>query len=368
MFQQYPVIDSDGHVSPRINWEAKVPEPFKKWAPRRLDFDTGGPRTLVEGKINPKPYGKGRSLPGEQANSYKGTGGVTDPQARLRDMDEEGIDVAIIYGGSTGPGLAGLDSPELAAVLCRVYNDWLAEYCSVSPKRLKGIAAIPAKDPKAAVREMDRAVTKLGFAGVVLPPNLNGKNVDHPDFWPIYEEAERLGVPMAFHHLTGLYGVEQAGADRFDNAFFTHAISHPFEICLGVISIVCNGIMDRFPRLKFVFLEAGCGWLPFWMDRLDEHYEILPHLVPIQRKPSEYIRSENFYISCEPDEHSLRFVLDVVGEDRVVYASDYPHWDAQYPNSVKAIAERPELTDAQKRKVLSENTARAYGMKAPATR
>src|SRR5690606_4352296 len=113
----------------------------------------------------------------------------------------------------------------------------------------------------------------------------------------------------------------------------THTLAMPMGLIYATASIVLGGVMARFPRLRVAILEGGCGWLPFFMDRMDEHYEKLPALLPeLDRPPSEYIKSDRFFISCEPEEE-LRHVVDTVGAERLLYISDYAHWDCEFPNS-----------------------------------
>ena len=136
--------------------------------------------------------------------------------------------------------------------------------------------------------------------------------MNHRDFWPFFEAAQSLGIPLerpsdcGADGQPGLYGIQSAGSERFDRFFFTHIVGFPFELMIAVLSIVGGGIFERFPRLKIAFLEGGAGWLPFWMERIDEHYEKLAPQVPeLRKRPSEYIKSENFYISTEAEESML---------------------------------------------------------------
>ena len=125
-------------------------------------------------------------------------------------------------------------------------------------------------------------------------------------------------------------------------------------------------MLDRFPSLRVALLEGGVGWVPFFMDRLDEHVEKLPRLAPsLSVEPNEHIKGGRLFFSCEPEE-DLAYPVSKLGEDSIMYASDYAHWDCEFPNSVRAIAERDELTAAQKQKILRDNALRFYGLKVPA--
>ena len=369
--QNGKVIDADGHVFEHsVDWAERLKRldpPYNNRAPKWVKDDWGRSRLLIEGRL-PIVFGPGLGQTGPFVEGIKtNRPGGTDPHARLKDMDVEGVDIAILYGTSFRSGVCGLMDGEYAAAICRAYNDWLAEYCSADPKRLKGAALVPLQNVPAAIAEMKRAITKLGMVTVCLPTNVYGKNLNHPDFLPFFEAAQSLGIPLSVHPTVGhngqpgLYGVQSAGSERFDRFFFTHIVGFPFELMIAVLSIVGGGIFERFPRLKVAFLEGGAGWLPFWMERIDEHYEKLAPQVPeLRKRPSEYIKSENFYISTEAEESMLPVVLEHVGEDRVLYASDFPHWDCSFPNSVRHISERQSLSDAAKRKVLGDNAARLY--------
>ena len=130
--------------------------------------------------------------------------------------------------------------------------------------------------------------------------------------------------------------------------------------------MVCGGVLERFPTLRVAFLEGGCGWLPFFMDRLDEHVEKLPALVPwLTQAPSEHIRGGRVFITCEPEE-DLAYPISRLGEDMIMYASDYAHWDSEYPDSARKIAEREELTEVQKAKHPARERPRFYGLSVPA--
>ncbi|MCH8192182.1 MAG: amidohydrolase family protein [Chloroflexi bacterium] len=194
-----PVIDADGHVLEfTIDWEGGLEEHLLPVAPRIVGVETGGSRFLVEGKIWPQPWGKGRGAGSDIGRASVRPGG-TDPAERIKDMDQEGIDVAFNYGAVVGVGVSGLENAELAAALARIYNDWLADYCSHAPDRLKGIAAIPLQDVSRAVAEARRAVEELGMAGVSIPSNVHGTALHDPSFYPFYEEIQRLDVPLGIH-------------------------------------------------------------------------------------------------------------------------------------------------------------------------
>jgi len=370
------VIDADGHVAEHeVDWAARLDPAYRDRAPRILEVN-GRNRCLVEGRIYPIPEGPGQGNSGpfspdmDWSRLYRA--GMRDPQARIADMDQEGIDVAVLFGTYIGLTLPNLADPGLAVAVARAYNDWLAEFCAAAPDRLKGVALVPLQDVPAAIAELERATSRLGHITAMLPTNLHGKNLDHPDFYPFYDAAQQLGVPLSVHAgvghngLPGHYGTQNAGSERFDRFFFTHLVAFPFEQMIATACVVCGGVLDRFPGLRIGFFEAGVGWLPYWLQRMDEHYERLRPQVPLlTRPPSEHVRGDRFFISCDPDEETLPDVVARVGEDRILYASDYAHWDSNFPNSVRYIAENLNLSDTAKAKILGGNAARFLGLPLP---
>ncbi|MEE9284992.1 MAG: amidohydrolase family protein [Dehalococcoidia bacterium] len=362
------VIDADGHVSEsaEIDWQAYLDDRLKPLAPQRRVDDDGMVSYVVEGRTT-RSEGQGAGIKASlvtKGNKLSFRPGMTDPEARMTDMDLEGIDVAVLFGGRIGLGVSGLVDAELATGLARAYNDWLAGYCAAHPDRLKGVAAIALQDIDQAVRELHRAVDELGMVGVAIPTNFGGRNLDDPYFHPFYEAAQGLDVPVCVHiasYTTATPNVQGACIERFDKFFFTHSVLHPFEQMMAAASLLCEGVLERFPTLRVAFMEAGAGWVPYWMHRLDEHYERLRTSVGASRAPSEFFRSEQVFVSCEPDEPLLPAVLELVGEDRIVYASDYCHYDCSFPESAELIRRRSDLSDGAKSKVLGGNALKLFG-------
>src|SRR5918999_1220300 len=356
------IIDADGHVQEKdAPWEELLEPAYRKHAPRVVKDANGRAELLLEGKIWAKPTGIGCGIGAAPSNRKpQRTTGMFDPIQRLKDMDLEGIDTAVNFGTTVFLSLPFLENHDLACAIARAYNNWLSEYCKTDPRRLKGVALVAMQEPQEAVKELERCVKELGFVAVATSAHSAGRNLDHPDFYPFYAKAQELGVPVCVHVGSGR---PAAAADRFDNAFFVHATTHAFEQMIGVMCIVGGGILELYPKLKVAFLEAGAGWVPYWMERLDEHYEYLQPTVPwLTKPPSEYMRSEQVYYSFEPDEHTLNFVMNYVGEDRLVFASDYNHGDSKFPHTVESVTKRKDLSAAQLKKLMHDNAARLYNI------
>ncbi|MFP6622592.1 MAG: amidohydrolase family protein [Myxococcota bacterium] len=354
----HPVIDADGHVfEPDWIWERYLDPRFVDQRPKLVRDERGTTRYELSGLTIPPGTGPGAWAPeGIQEASLHREGGV-DPKARLVDMDTEGIDTAVLFG-SFGLALWIAPDPDLGAALCRAYNDWMADYCSTDASRLKATASLPLRSIEDSVIEARRAVTELGCVSLTLPVNILGKNPDDPEIFPLYELASELDVPITFHAGGGRFA-----EDRFTDAYaIAHTVCFPMDILFGLTTVLCGGVLERFPKLRVALLEAGCGFLPYYLERLDEHFEKRPGEMPITRSPSETFAEGRCVLSCEPEEKSLAFVTESVGADKIVYASDYPHWDCEFPNSVRAISERDEISDDVKRAILYENSQRLFNL------
>jgi predicted TIM-barrel fold metal-dependent hydrolase len=362
MIAKYPIVDADGHLEEsHIDWRERLPAAYKEHAPQRRDSGNGQLRTIIEGKAWPRPSGMGVGVGGPYSRPHPRRPGMIDPLARLRDMDDEGIDIAVLFGAGLAGTLPALDDAGLAAALAVARNTWLGEYCAADPKRLKGTAALPQQNIQASLVELTRAVCELGFVGASIFPNVKGRHLGDPYYFPLYEAAERLNVPICVHMFLGRYGSDAVGTERVDNFFYTHLFGHPFEQMIALSVIIGEGVLDRFPKLRFVFLESGSGWLPYWFERMDEHYEVLGVQLPaLKMAPSRLLERGQLYFSCEPEEKELTHVIDVVGADSIVFASDYSHFDSRFPGAAAPIVDHPTLSDAAKRKILNDNARRLY--------
>lgn len=168
-------------------------------------------------------------------------------------------------------------------------------------------------------------------------------------------------MPVCIH--VGAGDGVPAATERFDHPFYTHALAHPFEQMIAALCVVAGGLLERFPRLKFAFMEAGCGWVPYCMERLDEHYESLRPTVPwLTKPPSKYMKSGQMYYSFEYGGKMLPYVADFVGAERLVFATDYNHSDSKFPHTVEEVMKRDDLSEALKTKIMGENAAKLYGL------
>jgi predicted TIM-barrel fold metal-dependent hydrolase len=283
--------------------------------------------------------------------------GGRDPKVRLQVLNDEGIDAAVLYP-SVGLMFGLLEHPDIAAALCGAYNDWLARYCATDPKRLIGVALLPQQDPRLAAAELERAVTGHGFVGGVMRPNrIGGRTADHPDFDVLWAKAQQLDVPVSFHEAY-LSGMDTVGLDRMSSYAGCHIVSHVFEQMTAMVNVTLAGLFQRFPGLRVGFLEAGCGWAPTWVDRIEEHYELAPGDYR-GGDPSGTINTRS-WLTFEIEEPGVASTLEQGWADNVMFASDYPHHDAVFPGAVKSVEERG-FGDVLEPKVLADNALGFYG-------
>ncbi len=367
------VIDADGHVvEPRAVWEEYTEPAYRDRVIQIRRNRQGVDELWINGENRSSPHLPiaAACIPGGFSNAERAQRltwddllpGSYDPHARIRDMDLEGIDIAVLY-----PSLwllyGDMPDPQVAAAACRAYNDWIADFCRPYPDRLFAVAPMPLQSVEGAVREMRRVVKELNFKAVFVRPNpFQGRRLNDPAYDPFWQEAQELGVPVAVHSSFGTR-MPTLGEERYKDPFFFHMVCHPFEQQAACMDIVCGGVLAKFPKLKVAFLESGVGWLGYWLDRMDGHYEKMGMYVPwLKKKPSEYFL-EQCYISLDPDERTLKAMVELGAERNILWGSDYPHFDCTFPGIVQEVQRACEgLSEGARRSIVTENAARFYGL------
>ena len=379
------LVDADSHVlEPPDLWSRYVEPRFRDRAVRVVRADAGHDVLLVDGKpaklTTPEMLGDfggmGRTLDEQATAALSGRyaenapAAATDPRARIAQLDREGVAATVLY-----PSL-GLQWPAETADAAYVhanlvaYDRWLEDFCADSNGRLIAVAHLSLGDPHDAAKELRRAVANGARGGVLLPYAHDGKPHGHPDHDPLFAAACDLGVPLGIH--TGVDPVTRDLYRRYDGLTWPDAIPQGIWFLQLMFSqavqqafstIFLHGTFDRFPELKLVVLEAGAGWLGFWMDRMDAMFAgALRLTMPLRDLPSTYVR-RNVWISADPDERALAAIIPYVGADRFVWASDYPHSDhtGGYIEHVHALA-RLLPDEPERRALLGANAAALYGI------
>ncbi len=337
------IIDADGHITePATLWKDYAEPAYRDRLIRVAPGDEGRDELWIEGERRPRSNPAPASIPqGFSDRSRRLTWedvlpGGYDPQARLRVLDEEGIDLALLF--PTIYLLWGdIQDPGTAAAACRAYNNWMADFCRHDPERLYGVGLVPLQDLSEAVRETERIASLNLRAALVRPERFQGLALNDPAcerFWAAVQDCD---LSVAVH---GSFGtrMESFSSRRYENPFFTHMICHPFEQMAACLDIVCGGVLSRFPRLRVGFFESGLGWLVYWLDRMDEHFEQMHGFTPwLDRKPSEAFREQCFISMDAGDGVALGEVARRGLATTVLWGSDYPHYDCVYPGAFKAL-------------------------------
>jgi uncharacterized protein len=346
-----PAIDADGHVVEReVDVRKYLEEPWSRRpgaiSPRDQPWDNTLYGTLgLEG-------GTAKMPPDEEVAMW------------LKIMDEHGMDYAVLFPTGSG-NFAKLREVEFAKALCRAANTMFArDYSSTSP-RIKAVGVLPMQDPVAAAAELRRAVTELGLISFEILSMGLPFGLGDPYYEPVWAAANELGVPLCIHG--NRQSSAEVGGDRFRTFGEMHCFTFPAGIMLHFTSIMWNAIPLRYPNVKIAFLEIGATWLPYYLDRMDEHWELrgeaeAPHLT---KKPSALFRESPLYVSLEAEEGLLPEAVAYVGDEHFLYASDIPHWDMGFPGNLIGLREHPRLSRETKERILYRNAQALFGLGAP---
>lgn len=365
MHNGHRVVDSDGHLlEPADVFDGRVDPKHLERAPRILRDAQGRQGMSLLGMpviAGAMPFGLGDAVTPQGLKEPQGREwdqampGGFDSHLRIKDMDTDGIDAAVLFP-TMGLFLPLVPEPEAAVAVARCLNDHAAEYCRPYPDRLFAVGLVPLKDVDAAVAELQR-VAGMGFPAITVRPNPDPntqRKLDDPAYEPLWSAAEEAGVVVGIHEGVNPF-IPFAGIDRCQTMFDWHCISHPFEQMLAMMTLVRAGVLERHPRLRVGFMESNCGWLPYWLERLDSNWRNLGWQTPeIKRPPSEYFQRQ-CAITCEADELAIGAVAQLVGDNRIMWASDYPHFDSEFPGAVAEMFERTDLGDTVRAKVMASN-------------
>lgn len=344
------IIDGDGHVLEDVEGIAK-----------HLPFPSG-PRSVFPPLDH--LHGQGHRTP---PGSFQRAGA----KEWVEFMDDLEIEQAVLYPTS-GLACGQITVVDWAITATRAYNDWLANAFLSPTPRLKGMALLPMQDTEAAVAELDRAVKELGMCGAMLPSTGLRHHLGSREYWPVYEAADRLGCAIALHG--GCHN--NLGLDDMNAFAPVHALGHPFGLTIGFAGMVFNGVFDRFPNVRFGFLEGGVGWVPFALERFDRSastfFDYNPSgellTLPEGERVSEYVarhmRAGRIFIGGEGTEANLPHLVRMVGCAPVLFASDFPHEvNRDYCRSeIEELIDHEELTREDKEAILHGNAERFYGL------
>ena len=368
------VIDADGHVEEHeLTFSDKYLDPaFRAQRPKVVGAD-GFAYWMIEEQLFPRRLGRGchnlgtptsfggkRTLFTQSKPESLESLELRDPAARLRDMDAEDLGVGVLYPTLFLAHPLAV-SPALATALASAYNRWLADVVGKS-ERLRWVAVVNLDEPAAAARQVREART-LGAVAVMVLGTAGDRLLDDPALLPVFEAVAQEDLTLAVH-----VGWSCPSLSNLYSDLYTATVI-PFltPVLMGFASLLSSGILDRFPALRVAFLEAGCEWLHFMLHRLEHRFhfartmaKIIPQTAPrAAGAPREYLRRGNLYVSAEVDDTLLPQVIELIGEDQIIFGSDMPHGDRER-FAVKTLLARTDLGESAKRKILEENPRRLY--------
>jgi predicted TIM-barrel fold metal-dependent hydrolase len=263
-------------------------------------------------------------------------------------LDNGNLEAAVLYP-TRFMHIGQIGIPEFAVDLARAYNDYLHDRFLRHEKRLKGVAVLPLQDVKAAVFELRRVVKELGMVGGILPADGLSRPLGHAEFYPLYEEADRLGCMLAVHSQNSL-----RNNDLFLWLDEAATLAHVWPQMRQFTNLMFSGIFGRLPNLRMAFLEAGCGWVPYLISKMERRMKKL-------KRPSELIAEGRIYFQCG-EELTTQRDIELLGDHCLLWASDFPHEGIlNMANAVKEFLAREDIPAQSKRKIGSENSKRLYG-------
>ena len=384
-YQGKLVIDADTHVFEPADrlmeymdaaFRARVNEPMTKAQLNPQTVYNGNVLTFMPGQHSWKhPLGVGRAA--ESAKAKQTNAGETpfkpvwvrspagdcnvNPDSRVRDMDEEGADVAVIVPTAI-TGAAAL-AVELEQPLYQAYHRWLADFCGQHPTRLKGVMVACLRDVNGTVTEIRRVARENWCVGVMLGATPEDSLLDDPDLHPVWAAAQEADFALIQHAFTPRHPRFPGRGDMGENSFLAGICGMPFAAMRNTAALIGGGVFEKFQDLRYAILEADSGWFPAFMERADHQAKARHMSVPLLRsKPSEFLKGPRFFLGFgfEENGETLNYVTGALGEGHLVYGSDYCHPECHFPDSLKMFTGIKGVSEPRMREVLGEAAKRLY--------
>ena len=370
----FPIVSADDHIDlqwlPPDLWTSRVPTKLRDRVPQVKETASGEMWYLGDQSL--APYGSPAMGGGLRSGLERGEAvrrgefRPTTPKLRLEDMARDGVSASVMYG-PVSP--LSTSDPEVRQACFRAYNEWLADFCRAAPDQFVGVGLLPHDEPKQAAEEIyhlaDLKLPEAAFLAARVPEPLF-----EPQWEPLWAAAEETGTIVGLH----LGGGARTLTDQNRSATAAHMGTYltivQMKMDEALASVVMGGVLERHPGLKIVLAETGIGWLPYILQRMEHSFDRLKDSeaawqakggIPLKLRPLEYFRRQ-VWATFQEDKAGIA-LLDWIGEDRVMWASDYPHPDGTWPYSQRAIEEQfGHLPEATRRKILGDNARALYGL------
>jgi predicted TIM-barrel fold metal-dependent hydrolase len=379
----YLVFDSDTHVGPNMDILGQYLSASETAALDSISKFKRGNRYMIGerkydrrlGDAEPRAADPNAYMSGLFTGSHKegrtpARDGDSNPAARVADMDFEGVDVNLLLpSGWFGIWSMPEVDPAIEQSIFRAYHRYMADYCGAFPDRLTGLIMASGRDIESSVEEMKRAAKEQWAVGVFCYAPY-GMPLDHPSLEPYWALAEENDLALVIHTFTVMPPYAPGGLDSWDNLFLQRSAAHPWCGMRNMASMIGAGILDRYPNVRLGVLEAGHGWLPAWARRLDEHMHSVSGAIPtLKDNATGYVTGGRYFQSIEMSEGEAitKATIDILGDHVLMYASDYPHAESWYPESVNTVM-KWDLPHDVKRKLFWDNAANYYRRYTPSAK
>ncbi|MCZ6792910.1 MAG: amidohydrolase family protein [Planctomycetota bacterium] len=386
MEHRYPIISADSHLQVAAErWTPHIQAKYRDQAPTTARMPDGTDATVIGGKpfkfkggLIGMPY-EGRSPVGGQFDSAPGAGSAAQ---RLREQDQDGVDAEILFTAPEGVSFyKGIKDTEAFKATIHGWNEFLAEeYCAEAPDRLLGIGILPDTGLQDAIDELEYCA-RAGLAGVALSQHPSGEDVSRPEDDRFWATALDLNMPLTAHVSFNPRGSTGPARYPYDRDLkqvssgvdpFSKFNQYAVRGAGNALQMVFGGVFDRFPALRFYFAETQIGWIPHFLDILDEQYDRtmpwaarLTGMKKLDRMPSEYIRE---YISWGFMRNAFGVrVRHEIGVPNIMWATDFPHAESDWPKSRELIDEVfADVPEDERRQILSGNAIEFFHLDQPA--
>lgn len=377
---QYNIISADCHIDliwlPPDLFTANASSDLKDRMPYVIDSEKGQQWVSKNGSnfglMNGMGSGGREYIPGQihrsdrmastglYADGKKGIRRLTDPELRIKDQNLDGVQGEVLFGilGAS----SRLNDPVAATEVIRIYNEWLANFCSTHPERFFGIACIPGGNMDSALAEIKRVVDRGDTRGFELPLTEGMTPLWDPYWEPLWAAVNNSGLPLHFHTVGARKpdtGGQPPPVQRA--AWAVYITGFQIQMAQVLLTIIFSGVLERYPKLQIVIAESGIGWIPYLLEHMDLEWEDQFKDLTLTMKPSAY-----WYRQCkatyQTDNIGIKLLEDL-GTDNVMWGSDFPHPDGVWPDSQEFIQqELGHLPEAIRRKIVCENAAKLYGL------
>jgi predicted TIM-barrel fold metal-dependent hydrolase len=364
----YTLVSSDSHINePPDLWTKAAPASKSELVPKVVSLASGddawilgpdaGPRMLATSAAagtKPEDYMK------EPVTYREMRPGSFDPHARLEDMDIDSIDAEVLYPG-IGRALHSFHDADTRLFCAQVYNDWIAEFQAADPARFVGLAVLPPIDDGDHARQELERVADLGIKGAMLTRREGGRPLSHPAGEDLWSLAEERRIPISLHVGSGVNTLADPSDAKLPGVKEAFLSITPMGIAEHMAVLIFGGVLERHPGLRIVIAESGIGWMPGFFSRMESVYDRHRHYLHSQtsRRPTEVFQQQ-FYATFQEDVPGLR-LRDILGMGSLMWASDYPHTDTTWPESVATV--KRDFVDVgaeDKERILWQNCVDLY--------